>query len=193
MPRPVPAGPAPAAAIDPGRRLDRVVVINDVSVMRGGATAVALGSVELLAAQGVPITFIAGDDGTHVDPRSRLGEFLALGFRHILDRSALDAALGGLYNAEVEKLLARWIAANDTSRTIYHIHGWTKILSPAVFRALRPVAHRVVITAHDFFIVCPNGGYFNFATEAPCRLRPMGLRCLLTACDRRSYAHKVWR
>jgi len=174
-------------------RLDRVVVINDVSVMSGGATGVALSSLELLAAQGVPITFIVGDDGVHADPRSRVGEFLAFGCRHILDRGVLDAAVSGLYNARAEKLLSRWIAANDTPRTIYHLHGWSKVLSPAVFRALRPVARRVVITAHDFFLVCPNGGYFNFRSEKPCRLRPMGLSCLLTACDRRNYAHKVWR
>jgi len=172
---------------------DRVVVINDQSAMRGGATGIALASLELLSAKGVPVTFIAGDDGTVADHRSRAVEFVPLGGRHILEQRTLDATRNGLYNASAERQIARWIRANDTPQTIYHLHGWSKILSPSVFRSLRAVAPRVVISAHDFFLVCPNGGYFNFQAERPCSLTPMGARCLVTACDRRNYGHKVWR
>lgn len=185
--------PGLIAAIDAARLPDRVVVINDVSVVRGGATGIALTSIDLLAARGVPVTFIAGDDGACADTKCRAGDFIALGGRHILERRSLDAVLSGLYNREAEHQIARWIAANDTPRTVYHLHGWSKVLSPAVFRALRPVAPRLVISAHDFFLVCPNGGYFNFQSQRLCSLRPMGLRCFLTSCDRRNYAHKVWR
>jgi glycosyltransferase involved in cell wall biosynthesis len=66
-------------------------------------------------------------------------------------------------------------------------------LSPAIFRPLRLVAKRLVISAHDFFLVCPNGGYYDFDFQGACDLRPMSASCLIRPCDRRSYGHKVWR
>ncbi len=170
---------------------DRVVVINDFSSMGGGATSVALDSLRLLSARGVPVTFVAGDTGSCDLPRAI--EIVALGGSHILSGNRLGAAVRGLYDRAAARLVAGWIADHDTTRTIYHLHGWSKILSPSIFRALRPVASRLVITAHDFFLVCPNGGYFNYRRGGPCDLRPSGLRCLATSCDRRHYGHKAWR
>jgi glycosyltransferase involved in cell wall biosynthesis len=172
---------------------DRVVVINDVSQVRGGATNVALHSAALLSGSGIPVTYFAGDHGVHSEPRLRNADVVAVGGEHILRAALLRATRDGLYNVAAEQRLASWIASNDTPGTIYHLHGWSKILSPSVFHALRPVARRLIISAHDFFLVCPNGGYFNFRSESPCELRPMSASCLLTSCDRRNYAHKLWR
>ena len=172
---------------------DRVVIINDVSQVRGGATNVALHSAALLGDSGIPVTYFTGDHGLHSEPRLRNADVVAVGGEHILRTALPRAALDGLYNVSAEQRLATWIAANDTPGTIYHLHGWSKILSPSVFRALRPVAKRLIVNAHDFFLVCPNGGYFNFRSESPCELRPMSASCLLSSCDRRNYAHKLWR
>jgi glycosyltransferase involved in cell wall biosynthesis len=51
----------------------------------------------------------------------------------------------------------------------------------------------VNIIAHDYFLDCPNGGYFNFKKNRICRLKPMSLSCALTNCDRISYARKLIR
>jgi glycosyltransferase involved in cell wall biosynthesis len=172
---------------------DRVVIINDVSQVRGGATNVALHSAELLDGSGIPVTYFTGDDGLHSEPRLRNADVVAVGGEHILRKALPRAALDGLYNVSAEQKMAAWIAANDTPGTIYHLHGWSKVLSPSVFHALRPVAKRLIVNAHDFFLVCPNGGYFNFRSESPCALRPMSASCLLSSCDRRNYTHKLWR
>lgn len=172
---------------------ERAVIINDLSEQRGGATNVALQSAALLDGSGIPVTYFTGDRGAHSDLRLRGVDVVAAGGEHILRMPRRRAMLNGLYNASAEQRLADWIAANDTPDTVYHLHGWSKILSPSVFYALRPVARRLIVSAHDFFLVCPNGGYFDFRRETPCDLRPMSMSCVLRSCDRRNYAHKLWR
>ena len=49
------------------RRAERLVIVNDFSVARGGATALALLEAELFARRGLPITFIAGDAADNPD------------------------------------------------------------------------------------------------------------------------------
>jgi glycosyltransferase involved in cell wall biosynthesis len=55
------------------------------------------------------------------------------------------------------------------------------------------VRERLVISAHDFFLACPNGAFTNFTTGAPCPHTALSRACLAEACDRRGQAHKAWR
>jgi glycosyltransferase involved in cell wall biosynthesis len=50
-----------------------------------------------------------------------------------------------------------------------------------------------VMTLHDYFAVCPNGGLFLYPEKQLCHLRPMSTACIATQCDSRSYSHKLWR
>ena len=172
---------------------DRVVVINDISSPRGGATSVALTSAIALAKLGIAVTFIAGDDASEIQPEHRSIDFAAIGNAHILDGSRVDAAIRGVYSGKAAAFVADWIGRHDTPRTVYHLHGWSKLLSPSVFRPLQSVASRLAVHAHDHFLVCPNGGFFHYANGTPCSLRPMSAACIGTNCDRRSYAQKMWR
>jgi glycosyltransferase involved in cell wall biosynthesis len=99
----------------------------------------------------------------------------------------------GLHNQAAYTCLKDWIARNDTGQTAYHLHNWSQILSPAIFPALESVASRLVVTCHDFFNICPNGGFTDFRRSRPCELKPLSLRCLANPCDRRSNLHKYWR
>lgn len=175
------------------RRPDRVVVINDISAMLGGATGVALTSLRQLRSSGVPVHFITGDDASTADRQDLEGGYEAIGGRHIMSGSRAAAAVRGIYNRRAAQVLTDWIARHDTPGTIYHLHGWSKILSPSIFGVLRPVSSRLVVHAHDFFLTCPNGGYFNFRSGEACGLRALSPQCLVRNCDRRNYAHKVWR
>jgi glycosyltransferase involved in cell wall biosynthesis len=58
---------------------------------------------------------------------------------------------------------------------------------------LRAVSNRLIFSAHDFFLACPNGGYFNFTKGSACDLTPMSAQCLITPCDKRNMAQKAWR
>jgi glycosyltransferase involved in cell wall biosynthesis len=175
-----------------GVMLDRVVIINDDTEESGGAAAVALASVRLLREREVPVTVLSGDGGSTA--LEELGaETVALGGQHIMSGNRAAAALRGLYDAATGTALADWIAVHDTPGTIYHLHNWHKVLSPSVFRALRTVASRLLISAHDYFLVCPNGGYFRYPQQSACALTPGSARCLVANCDRRHYGHKLWR
>jgi glycosyltransferase involved in cell wall biosynthesis len=48
-------------------------------------------------------------------------------------------------------------------------------------------------TLHEYFLFCPNGGFFNYNTSEVCRLEPMSGACVTTNCDSRSYPQKLWR
>jgi glycosyltransferase involved in cell wall biosynthesis len=172
---------------------ERVVVINDDAVERGGAAAIALASAKLLRSRGVAVTFLSGT--APADPTlAACGVSVAiLGGRHLLERSASSAMTRGLFDPTTKAGLEDWIVANDTPGTVYHLHNWHKALSPSVFMALRRVAPRLVISTHDFFLACPNGAYFHYPRQRECRLTPNSVACLLTACDRRNYGHKLWR
>src|SRR5260221_12016027 len=164
--------------------LDRVVVINDDAEESGGAAAVALASVRLLRQRGVPVTVLSGDRGSA--SLVQLGaETVALGGRHIMSGSRAAAALRGLYDPGTGDAVAAWIAAHDTPGTVYHLHNWHKVLSPSVFRALRPIASRLLISAHDYFLVCPNGGDFPYPHQSPPPLTPRGAPRPAANCDPR--------
>ena len=173
---------------------DRVVVINDTTISRGGATVLALLGAKLVRENGVPVTFFAGDEGDVDGTLRALNiESVGLGGESLLKSSTLEAVTRGLFNVRAYSAMRDWIRRNDTPRTTYHLHGWQQILSPSIFTALRPVSGRTLLHAHDYFLVCPNGGQMNYATNAACSLRPMSLACLGTNCDKRNFGHKMWR
>jgi glycosyltransferase involved in cell wall biosynthesis len=74
-----------------------------------------------------------------------------------------------------------------------HVHGFTKVLSASVVKAAIDSGHPVVLTLHDYFAACPNGGFFNYQTNEICPLVPLSRKCVGTHCDIRSYPQKLWR
>jgi glycosyltransferase involved in cell wall biosynthesis len=176
-----------------GPALERVVVINDDSVESGGAAGIALASIRQLCARAIPVTMLTGDAGANADLAHLGVDVVSLGGRHILEGNRASAAFRGLYSARTAELLGRWIEANDTPGTVYHLHNWHKVLSAAAFVPLRKVASRLVLSAHDYFLTCPNGGYFHYPRGEICNRTPLGAACLLASCDKRHYGHKLWR
>ena len=170
-----------------------IVVINDASTARGGATGLALLSARLMRDRGHRVTLFTGDDGDNPVLAEAGIEVIATGGTRLLQQPKAQALTRGLYNTAARDAAAAWIAANDSPRTLYHVHGWGQILSPSIFAALHPVAPRTVTHAHDFFLACPNGVFTHYKTASPCRLRPLSLACLASNCDKRSYPHKLWR
>jgi glycosyltransferase involved in cell wall biosynthesis len=172
---------------------DRVCIVNDASVARGGATSLAILAACQLAARGVPVTYLCGDAGEAPELRAAGVELRALGAARLMQTGRARAAAQGIWNAAARAFLARAVAELDGPGTVWHLHGWAQILSPAAFAALAPVAARTVVHAHDMFLACPNGVYMDFPRGEVCGRVPLSAACLATNCDKRSRAQKGWR
>lgn len=171
--------------------IDRIVVINDLSNPMGGASLLAVQSARDFAGRGYAVTFISGDTGP-TKPENGV-QYISLGQGRLLAGNVGAAMIRGIYNRQARTMISDWIAANDTPGTVYHIHGWSQILSPSLFSGLELVWDRVVMTSHDFFLTCPNGAFYDFQTQQPCPRQPMSSDCISANCDRRNYGHKLWR
>lgn len=171
----------------------QIVVIHDSLEVRGGATVLARLSAQLYRDQGFEVTYIAGGQGTADDTELEGINVLEIGSQSLLRGARLKSMVRGINNPETVDFIANWIRENDTPDTAYHLHNWAQTLSPSIFKALRPVEDRTIMSCHDVFNICPNGGLINFGSGLPCQLKPMSVSCWASQCDRRSSVHKYWR
>lgn len=74
-----------------------------------------------------------------------------------------------------------------------HIHGWVKALSSSVVYTSTKSGFKTVITLHDYFTICPNGGLYNYKSGCICEISKYSPKCLICNCDKRNYLQKVWR
>lgn len=171
-----------------------VVIVADFGYVEGGAAKVALDSVRLLYEAGLTVILFCGS--ARVVPEiEQLGiRIVRLGQHELKDHpNKLIAMRDGLWNRLAARRLKELLATLDPKETIVHVHSWTKILSPSVFSVLRKNGFRTILTAHDYFLGCPNGAIYDYVKKRPCPYRGGSLRCLLCNCDVRNYGHKIWR
>ena len=109
------------------------------------------------------------------------------------DANVVAAAARGLYNRKARSGLEEMLASANPARTVVHVHGWTKALSSSVFDAVLGAGFPLVVTLHEYFIVCPIGSLYLHGARAICRKRPLSLDCIACDCDSRNYAHKAYR
>lgn len=173
--------------------MDRLVVLNDVDEAKGGATSLAIASAMAMRARGIPVTYITSEGQGAKELLDAGVEVVRIKGGLVSPQSRLSGLMVGLYRKSAGTTVQNWIAEHDTPRTVYHVHTWTRFLSSAVIAALTPVAQRSAITAHDFFLTCPNGAQYSFSEQSVCRRVANSPACLSHNCDQRSYADKVWR
>lgn len=142
---------------------------------------------------GLEVVYLAGDAGRSTQLEEAGVVVHGVGNLSLLQRPTADALRAGLYDGAAKQKIEGWLKQYCDDRAIIHVHGYMQTLSPSLFDALRPYRGRIVLHAHDFFYVCPTGTYFNFVQGRNCAVAPMSAACLLSACDKRSQAHKPWR
>ena len=171
-----------------------VVILADHAHVNGGQAKVAIESALGLAGRGHRVSFLAAV--APVDARlAEAGvEVRCLGQDDIESaKSKLAFAAQVMWNARAARAVAHLLAGCDPGETIVHVHGWAKALSPSIGPAIARSGLPCVYTMHEFFLVCPNGGFYDYPAQAICRRRPMSLACITRNCDARSYPRKALR
>jgi hypothetical protein len=171
-----------------------VIITNDFCHVQGGASRVAVDEAVALSAMGLEVTFLGA-----VGPICN--ELRAPGIRTVcLDQPELAAAvrqpsvvLQTLWNRTAYRTLLGLLATQDRRQTIVHLHGYTKALTTAPALAASRTDFAVICTLHDFFAACPNGAFYDYRLQEPCRLRALSVSCALTSCDKRHSLHKAYR
>lgn len=175
------------------KQLKNIIIVNDFAKADGGAAMVAVESALALAEEYNVCFFTSVPPVDERLIQSKV-KVHCLNKQDILnDKSRIRAIVKGLYDKDVEKEFKSLLSALDPGETIVHVHTWTKALTSAVFKVTAQMNFQVVLTLHDFFGFCPNGGFFNFKQKKICHLKSMSLDCITTNCDARSYPQKVWR
>lgn len=171
-----------------------IVIVSDFGHVEGGAVAVAVKTALLLASEGRKVVFFCGEGPVCEDLALSDVETICLDMPSINSNpSRLDAIRNGIWNSHAYESFLGLLKRGDLKDAIVHVHTWTKVLSSAVFAAATENGNSVLLTVHDYFSVCPNGGFYNYNEKRICERKPMSGSCICCNCDKRSYAQKLWR
>lgn len=172
----------------------RIIVVNDHGSVVGGAAQVAIASLNALANAGHDVTFISGVPPVDASINTSKVRVINFGAHDLLGNpSRLSSGIHGLWDFRCARDFGSLLSQYDPNNTIIHFHSWTKSLSPSVFSHALIRKFKIVVTLHDYFSVCPNGGFYNYVTQQHCHKNPLSISCALTNCDSRSFAQKQWR
>lgn len=171
-----------------------ILIINDFAQVNGGASKIAISTAIGLKQRGHEVIFFSA-----VPPVIELLKLsgikiINIGQYDILSNpKRVNAAVNGLWNMKAARLLSELLNKYEPRNTIIHTHSWTKALSPSIFFPIIKKNFRFVISVHDYFLFCPNGGFYNYSKSELCKEYPMSLKCIIKNCDSRAYIYKCWR
>lgn len=172
-----------------------VVIACDYAYVEGGAAKVAIQTAMLLSRlTDYKVYFIGGCGEACQELSDSEVTCVLLGLPDLVQNpSKKDAFIHGIYNKTVYQKASELFRSLDPSETILHVHTWTKVLTSAVFKAAADCEIRIFLTLHEYFLVCPNGGCYNYVDHQICELQPMSMKCIRCNCDSRNYVYKLWR
>jgi glycosyltransferase involved in cell wall biosynthesis len=171
-----------------------IVICLDHAHISGGLAKVAIDSAVGLQRAGMrPILFASA--GPVAEVLSAEGvETICLGQADLLGNPSRLAGMSqGTWNRQAAARLGELLAGLPRGRTIVHVHGWAKALSPSIARPIAAAGLPAAYTIHEYFLFCPNGGFYNYAASHICHLEPLSAACWLSHCDQRNYGRKLWR
>ena len=171
-----------------------VITVSDYGQVNGGSAKVAIESAVALAnIVKESILFCAVGDNFE-DLLSKNVKVICLNQYDILNNpNRFKAILQGLWNEEARCEFKKLLQTKNPNETIIHVHSWSNAISSSIFKTAENLGFKVVITIHDYFLACPNGGFYNYKKNHICKLTPLSLKCILCNCDSRKYLHKIWR
>ncbi len=171
-----------------------IVICVDHASVTGGQAKVAFDSALGLKAAGHrPILFTSA--GPVSDDLKASGvEVICLDQADLVGNSSkIQAAVQGVWNFRAAEALGKLLSECPPTRTVVHVHGWAKALSPSIARPIAASGLPAIYTIHEYFLFCPNGGFYNYQSGEVCSLKPLSSACWATNCDSQNYGRKIWR
>ncbi len=170
----------------------KILILNDYANVEGGASNIAIKSALLLSEKHEVIFFAPVGP---VDPRLKRSNVsvICLNEKDLLRKKLFKSLIHGLWNFNSKKKLEECINSLNSNELHIFIHSWTKNLSPSIFKTLLKKNSKTFLVNHDYFSICPNGGFYFFKEKKICKLKPLSKQCVLSNCDSRSYNVKLWR
>ena len=171
--------------------IENIVVVNDFSYTQGGASKVAISTANMLSKE-KNVFFFCGDSsgGNELDENVKVISTNQV--ENLKNKNLIEGARNGIYNNKAYSMLLDLLSKLG-GETIVHVHGWTKVLSASIFEAVYDSGKLLVTTLHDYFTVCPNGGFYDHKKDEICELCPMTKKCKKCNCDSRNYLIKMYR
>lgn len=169
-----------------------IVIVSDFAYINSGAANVALSSAIELARRGHSVILFSAL--SPIDPTLEQHgiRVICLNQRDILDRSnRLKDVIQAIWNRRASVEMSTLLNSLDPSKTVVHLHSWPKAISSSIVPAVLAHGSGLVVTVHDYFLACPNGGFYNWHSEKICHLKPLSLACITTNCARKGYLQKL--
>ena len=173
-------------------QVKNVVIVNDFNFVQGGASKVAVDTAQLLKEKNINVYFFSA---VNQDKDKIEGvKYISTNQNEAMkEKNRLKGIVNGIYNFKARKELKKLLSELDRENTVLHFHGWTKALSSSVFSIAFKMKFKVVLTLHEYFTACPNGGYFDYVQNKICKKKPLSWRCIKCNCDSRNYMFKMYR
>ena len=134
-------------------RPGRVLMVNKFHYLRGGAEHYAFDLAELLNQFGIDTTWFAMDDARNLPAESDRFFASNVDFEHPSGIGKVRAAGRMLYSVSARRGISALL--DDHPVDVAHVHNVYHQLSPSVFGSLRRRGIPVVMTVHDYKLVCP--------------------------------------
>lgn len=175
--------------------LENVVIITNQASTKGGAEKVACRTAMLMAERGFNAYLFAGTGPVSPELAASNVHVVCLDGQYTAaaGRNKIAAAAQGFWNLKAGREVSSLLANLDPKSTVVNLHSWTHTMSSSIIDSVRRAGFPLLITAHDYFLACPNGGFYNYVDWKPCSLRHCGRECRRINCDKRSFAQKKYR
>lgn len=174
--------------------MKNIILINDHAFVNGGQAKVAIETAIGLAKRRLNVTFFSACGPADASlTKNGVAVKCLEGFDILSDPNRLSAAIRGIWNSKAAFQLSKLLEKFNPNETIIHWHGFAKALSPSLGPVVTKSSIPHVFTLHEYFLACPNGGFYDYKKDQICKKKALGIGCLTTDCDVRHVAHKQWR
>lgn len=174
--------------------LKNIILLCDYGYIGGGTEKVAISSAIELSKKNYNIVFFCAVGPICDELKKSNIKIVFLDQKDILNNpDRFEAVNQGIWNKKAEIEMEKLISTLDKKTTIIHVHSWSKALSSSPIKVAVDKGFKIVLTLHDYFTVCPNGGFYNYPKNQICNFTPLSKKCVFCNCDSRKYAYKLWR